>query len=49
MEVCVEAPCDKKASYEVVEVFDPDYENFFWNWNTKGKAHAQLRFFEIED
>jgi hypothetical protein len=45
MTVCTEAPCTKKSDYEDVEIFDADFLNFFWNWNTKGKAHAQLRFY----
>jgi len=45
MTVCTEAPCTKKSDYEAVEIFDADFLNFFWNWNTKGKAHAQLRFY----
>ena len=27
-----------------VSLFDPRLEDFFWQWNTKGKAHAQLVF-----
>ena len=32
---------------EVVSLFDPRLEDFFWQWNTKGKAHAQLVFIPL--
>ncbi|MGE5838540.1 MAG: hypothetical protein ACM34H_01300, partial [Deltaproteobacteria bacterium] len=30
-------------------LFDPELENYFWQWNTQGKAHAQLMFIPIAD
>ena len=30
-------------------LFDPALENYFWQWNTQGKAHAQLVFIPIAD
>lgn len=36
--------CDKR-----VGIFDADYYNYFWQWNTTGKAHAQLVFYPIPD
>jgi hypothetical protein len=30
-----------------VALFDAPYEDFFWNWNTQGKPHAQLRFWKV--
>ncbi len=32
---------------EVVSLFDSRLEDYFWQWNTKGKAHAQLVFIPI--
>ncbi len=32
-----------------VALFDPNYYNYFWQWNTEGKAHAQLVFVPIPD
>ncbi len=28
-------------------VFDPTLEDYFWQWNTQGKAHAQLKFIPV--
>ena len=30
-------------------LFDPSLQDFFWNWNTEGKAHAQLFFVAVPD
>jgi len=30
-------------------LFDPDLIDYFWQWNTSGKAHAQLVFVPIPD
>ena len=30
-------------------LFDPRLYDYFWNWNTQGKAHAQLFFMAIPD
>ena len=28
-------------------IFDPALEDYFWQWNTNGKAHAQLVFIPV--
>lgn len=35
---------DLGSGIETVSLFDPRLEDYFWQWNTKGKAHAQLVF-----
>ena len=30
-------------------LFDPALYDYFWQWNTEGKAHAQLVFIPIPD
>ena len=30
-------------------LFADELEDYFWQWNTKGKAHAQLVFIPIPD
>jgi len=32
-----------------VALFAPQLQDFFWNWNTDGKAHAQLFFVAVPD
>lgn len=32
-----------------VPLFSGDYYDYFWQWNTEGKAHAQLVFIPIPD
>jgi hypothetical protein len=32
-----------------IELFNPALEDFFWNWNTSGKPHAQLFFMPFPD
>ena len=32
-----------------VPLFSGDYYDYFWQWNTQGKAHAQLVFYPIPD
>ncbi|MFQ5961185.1 MAG: hypothetical protein ACE5MG_07295 [Candidatus Methylomirabilales bacterium] len=35
----------KKLLYmDGTPLFDADYEDFFWNWNTQGRPHAQMWF-----
>lgn len=36
--------CDTRLA-----LFDPSLYEYFWNWNTQGKAHAQLFFMAIPD
>lgn len=40
----VYADVDLDGMLERVPLFDASLENYFWQWNTKGKAHAQLVF-----
>ena len=42
--VPADGTCDTR-----VALFDPALFDFFWNWNTTGKAHAQLVFTAIPD
>lgn len=44
MTLCTDSPCTK-ANLATVTIFDPGYEDFFWNWNTQGRPHAQLKFY----
>jgi hypothetical protein len=30
-----------------VPLFSTQYEDYFWNWNTQGRPHAQLRFYPL--
>ena len=32
-----------------IELFNPALEDFFWNWNTNGKPHAQMFFIPFPD
>jgi hypothetical protein len=32
-----------------VALFDPEYYDYFWQWNTQGKAHAQIVFVAVPD
>ena len=41
MTVCTDAPCEKRNDFETIEIFDADYYNFFWNWNTLPLAGAR--------
>ncbi|MEF9476257.1 MAG: hypothetical protein L0958_06190, partial [Candidatus Mariimomonas ferrooxydans] len=43
------ADVDFDGDLDRVGLFDPALENYFWNWNTSGKAHAQLVFIPIPD
>ena len=29
-------------------LFDPNLQDFFWNWNTQGRPHAQLWFVPVQ-
>lgn len=40
--ICLDANCDTR-----VPLFSPEYEDYFWNWNTQGRPHAQLRFYPL--
>lgn len=43
------ADVDMDGDLDRVGLFDPALEDYFWNWNTSGKAHAQLVFIPIPD
>ena len=43
------ADVDFDGDLDRVGLFDSALEGYFWNWNTKGKAHAQLVFIPIAD
>ncbi len=43
------ADVDFDGDLDRVGLFDPALEGYFWNWNTNGKAHAQLVFFPLAD
>lgn len=30
-----------------VPLFSTEYQDYFWNWNTEGRPHAQLRFYPM--
>lgn len=36
--------CDTRLA-----VFDPSLQDYFWNWNTQGRPHAQLFFIMLPD
>lgn len=38
---------DVGGGNETISLFDGRAEDYFWQWNTKGKAHAQLVFIPI--
>ncbi len=40
----LDGTCDIRYS-----LFDPALEDYFWQWNTSGKAHAQLVFIPLPD
>ncbi len=44
----VYADIDLDGNMERVPLFDASLENYFWQWNTRGKAHAQLVFIPKE-
>lgn len=45
----VVADLDGDGKMERYPLFDDALEGYFWNWNTSGKAHAQLVFIPIPD
>ncbi len=46
--LCLDTDADMVCDTRV-ELFDDSLEDYFWNWNTDGKAHAQLFFIPIPD
>ncbi len=43
-----DAECSN-ANGDQISIFDADFVEFFWVWNTKGRPHAQMRFVEQGD
>jgi hypothetical protein len=43
-----DAECSNRNG-DQISIFDADFAEFFWVWNTKGRPHAQLRFVEQSD
>jgi hypothetical protein len=43
------ADVDLDGDLDRVGLFDPALQGYFWNWNTSGRAHAQLVFIPIPD
>jgi len=46
--VCLDTNADTVCDTRVA-LFDPALYDYFWNWNTTGKAHAQLVFTAVPD
>ena len=46
--VCLDTTGDGTCDTRVA-LFDPALFDYFWNWNTTGKAHAQLVFTAVPD
>lgn len=46
--VCLDTTADGRCDVRY-GIFDPALYNYFWQWNTEGKAHAQLVFIPIPD
>lgn len=42
--ICVDGTNCKNGNQ--IAIFDADFVEFFWVWNTQGRPHAQLRFVE---
>jgi hypothetical protein len=38
----LDGSCDER-----IPLFDVTLQDYFWQWNTKGKAHAQVRFIPV--
>ena len=48
--VCVDTSDPADGTCDVRwALFAPSFYDYFWNWNTQGKAHAQLFFLAIPD
>jgi len=46
--ICVDTTGDMICDTRLA-LFAPQLKDFFWNWNTEGKAHAQLFFVAVPD
>ena len=44
--ICVEVDANNNCITRV-PLFSTEYEDTFWNWNTEGRPHAQLRFYPL--
>lgn len=43
--VCLDEDGDGNCTH--VPLFSTEYEDYFWNWNTEKRPHAQLRFYPL--
>jgi hypothetical protein len=48
LSVCLDTNLDGKCDTRYA-LFAPELSDFFWNWDTTGKAHAQLFFVALPD
>lgn len=48
LSVCLDTNADGKCDTRYA-LFAPQLSDFFWNWDTTGKAHAQLFFVALPD
>ncbi len=48
LSICVDTSGDGVCDTRYA-LFASQFEDYFWNWNTEGKAHAQLFFMAIPD
>jgi hypothetical protein len=48
LSVCLDTNADGKCDTRYA-LFAPELSDFFWNWDTTGKAHAQLFFVALPD
>jgi hypothetical protein len=46
--ICVDTTGDGVCDTRLA-LFAPQFKDYFWNWNTDGKAHAQLFFVAVPD
>jgi hypothetical protein len=46
--LCLDTTGDQVCDTRV-ELFDSSLEDYFWNWNTEGRPHAQLFFIALPD
>lgn len=46
--ICLNTDLDPECDVRYA-LFDPRLYDYFWNWNTTGKAHAQLVFVAVPD
>jgi hypothetical protein len=50
LSICLDTSVPADGTCDVrYALFAPELYDYFWNWNTQGKAHAQLFFMSIPD